>query len=66
MCCQPEHGVHYHHCHHGVSRTECCCQEPSFRRFVSKKEHIERLEKYKKELQKELEAVNEHLDDLSG
>jgi hypothetical protein len=40
----------------------CCCG--SFRSFISKKEEEERLEEYKDQLKKELEGVEERLDEL--
>ena len=36
-----------------------------FRRFISKKEKIEMLEKYREQLEKELEAVNEHIQKMN-
>ncbi|KXB05355.1 hypothetical protein AKJ50_01130 [candidate division MSBL1 archaeon SCGC-AAA382A13] len=42
---------------HGMSRA-------SWRRFVSKGERRKALEKYRKELKKELQAVNERLEEL--
>jgi hypothetical protein len=42
----------------------CCCG--SFRRFATKKEQLECLEKYKEQLQNELTGVNEKIKDLSG
>ena len=48
-----------------VSGEESCC-EPSGvkRRFVSKKEELENLENYREQLKKELEGLDEHLQDL--
>lgn len=48
-----------------VSSDDCCCDVGGFqRRFVSKKEELERLETYRDHLKKELEGVDEHLQDL--
>lgn len=41
----------------------CCCG-PS-RRFITKEERRETLEKYKDQLKKELTGVEEHLQDLA-
>ena len=43
----------------------CGCG-PSFRRFYSSQEERERLERYKDELKKELEGVEERLGELGA
>lgn len=65
MC---EHGLH--HRHHGY----CCCGEPGYwgrgsgfrRRFSTREERIARLEEYLRELQAEIQAVQEYLTELKG
>lgn len=37
---------------------------PHWRKYFSKDERIKKLEKYKKELKKEIEAINEKLEEL--
>ncbi len=59
-CCGDGKSHHSHHSHHRHSGD--CCGEGSWRRFVSKAEKSEILEKYKKELEAELAAVNELLE----
>lgn len=61
---------------HGPGPARGCCYGESFgskkrraiyapwRRFVSRDENRKALEKYKEELEKELEAVNEKLEGL--
>ena len=49
----------------------CCsmengCGSMHFRRFLTKEEQMQQLEEYAEELKKELEAVNEHIDELKG
>ena len=44
--------------------TGCC--GPSFRRFSTKEEQIECLEKYKEQLEKELQGVNERIKECTG
>lgn len=73
-CCH-SHGNHMHHGHHphkmmhrmhGVHGKEQCCGPFGFRRhFISSKEKLEMLEKYKEELENELEGVKEHIAKLS-
>jgi hypothetical protein len=44
---------------------DCCCETGGFqRRFVSEKEELEKLEKYRDHLKKELEGLDEHLQKL--
>lgn len=80
-CCHSHghHGHHGHHpkkmmihMHHGMhghhGKGECCCEEKPFgfhRHFVSSKEKLEMLEKYKEELENELEGVKEHIAKLT-
>ncbi len=45
--------------------TQCSCHS-HFRRFLTKEEQIKQLEEYAEELKKELEAVNEHIEELKG
>ena len=51
---------------------DCCCGsncinlENSARKVLSKKEKINKLENYTKELKKELEAVEEQIKDLGN
>ena len=61
MCCEPKHHHYPHHYPHSYMHSGCCCPP---RRFLSKEEQIERLERYAKELEKELAAVREHLKEL--
>ena len=46
----------------------CCgCGGGMFsRRFISKREKLERLEEYRDQLKKELEGVTEHIQELKG
>lgn len=50
----------------------CCCMEPEHRgpafrrRFATREERIARLEEYLKELQAELQAVQERIAELKG
>jgi hypothetical protein len=65
MCCEPtgHHGVHPH------AGFDCCCGPHAghhFRRHVSTRERIERLEAYRKQLTDELEGVAEALQELEG
>lgn len=41
-----------------------CCKEMKGRRFFSKKERIGMLEKYKKQLQNEIDGINEHIKEI--
>ena len=52
---------------------ECCCGPPSHgrghgygKRFLTKAEKVEKLKSYAEELKKELTAVEEHIQELSG
>lgn len=65
-CCQPTGRKMRHHAH---SRTICCCvpghhTRGFHRRFVSKKERIEFLKEYERELKNEIEGVNEKIAKL--
>ncbi len=45
----------------------CGCGGGMFsRRFISKREELERLEEYRDQLKKELEGVTEHIQELKG
>jgi hypothetical protein len=59
MCCEPK-------AVEASSASDCCCCEPGHivRRFVSSKEEAERLEAYKKQLQKEIAGVDERISEL--
>lgn len=61
MCCEPKHHHSRHHHAHTPIFGGCCCPP---RRFLTKEEQIEKLERYKKELEKELAALGEHLEEL--
>lgn len=50
-----------HHGHHGAG----CCGIPQ-RRFMTKKEKHETLEKYRDQLRNELQGVEERISDLGG
>lgn len=41
----------------------CCGCGPFFRRFISVEEEIERLEKYRDQLKRELQGVEERIQD---
>ena len=52
---------------------ECCCGRPSHgrghrqgQRFLTKAEKTEKLKSYAEELKKELTAVEEHIEELTG
>jgi len=71
MCCEPRgrhHGGSAHHGafgHHGSDG--CCCGHGPghhFRRHVSRRERIERLEAYREELKNELDGVDEAIQEL--
>jgi len=63
MCCEPPR----HHRHgHAFGGGECCCGQVVNRRFLSKKERLERLEKYKEELESELAGLKEEIERLGG
>lgn len=61
-CGQKRHHTNFRHLNH-VSVGDCECGH-SFRRFVSAKEKQEFLEDYKDQLEKELDAVDEHLGEI--
>ena len=44
----------------------CCGCGPFFRRFVSAKEEVERLEEYRDQLKKELAGLEERIQELKG
>lgn len=68
------HGMHHHHYEYCCCYGYCCCGEPRprewalgfHRRFSTREERIARLEEYLKELQAELQAVQEYLAELKG
>ena len=66
MCCEPR----GRHAVLETSGTDCCCCGPfgghHFRRYVSTKERIERLEAYREELRKELDGVDEAIEELKS
>ncbi len=64
MCCQSDVSQN----HMGTSGCYCgCCGQGTFsRRFLSAKEKIEMLEKYKNQLTKELEEVEKHIKELKN
>lgn len=58
-CCHP------HHHHSRYYAAGCCCpEEGSWRRYVSKAEKTKRLMRYREELEAELSAVNELLEEI--
>ncbi|MCK5599586.1 DUF5320 domain-containing protein [bacterium] len=68
-CCNVN-GNHHGHKHHEDQHQGCgcgcgcsCCG-PSFRKFITKEEQLEKLESYEKQLKLELQAVNEKIQDL--
>ncbi|MGC8873632.1 MAG: DUF5320 domain-containing protein [Chloroflexia bacterium] len=64
MCGHPR-----HHAPHGYG---CCCADPGAwgpairRRFATREERIARLEEYLKELQAEVQAVQERIAELKA
>lgn len=67
MCCEPR---AHHHVALDASDSDCCCCGPEaghhVRRFVSTKERVERLEAYREQLRKELDGVDEAIQELKG
>ena len=64
-CCGYGGHHHPHNSHHQHSHGRGdCCGEGTWRRFISKAEKKEKLERYKKELEAELTAVNEILSEM--
>ena len=62
-CCG--HEGHHPQSHHGHPHGHGdCCGGGSWRRFVSKAEKKQKLEHYRKELEAELAAVNELLEEI--
>jgi len=58
-------------CHTKETRCEhghccCCCCGHMRRRYLTRKEEIELLERYLDDLRKEIEAVEERLTELKG
>lgn len=60
MTCCHTHERHRHN--HG----HCCCCGHMERRYLTRKEEIELLERYLDDLRKEIEAVEERLRELRG
>ena len=58
-CCGPKHPPK------GECKTSCCSGH-GFRKFITKAEELEMLEKYKEQLQKELTGVEERICSLSS
>lgn len=56
MCCEMPAGHTWHH-----GGCWCCCPP---RRFLTKKEQIERLEKYAQALEGELSGLREYIEEL--
>jgi len=56
MCCE----IHTGHARHHAG-CWCCCPP---RRFLTKKEQIERLEEYAKSLEGELAGLKEYIEEL--
>jgi hypothetical protein len=54
----------YHHHHPFGFRGGECCGPMVFRHFHSKKEKLEMLEKYKEQLEGELEGLKEEIERL--
>jgi predicted transcriptional regulator len=56
--------------HQETESCGCGCHDESHghhkRRFLTKEEKIEKLQKYAEELEKELAAVQEHIKELKG
>ncbi|MCX6645681.1 MAG: hypothetical protein NTY09_04900 [bacterium] len=62
-CCESDiHAIHGHSAMMRQPEAQCCCGPTVQRRFVSSTEKIEHLEKYKSELEKELEGVTEAIE----
>ncbi|MCS3923867.1 hypothetical protein [Methanosalsum natronophilum] len=67
MCCgQDDHHSNVNHMNQGsICNCGCGCGcNHSFRQYFSDKEKKEYLEDYKMQLEKEIHAVNEHLEKL--
>lgn len=66
MCCEPR----GRHVVIDASDSDCCCCGPGadhhFRRYVSTKEKVEKLEAYREQLRKELDGVDEAIEELKG
>ncbi len=68
-CCGSGHGRkgHGHHGGHhkqGRKKCSCGCGHDRWRKFRTKDEIREELKEYKAELEKEIQAVEERLDEL--
>ncbi len=55
-------GGHGKHGAHGGHGHECCCQ--SGRHFITRAEQLAHLEKYKEQVELELQGIQEHIDML--
>jgi hypothetical protein len=62
-CCDPEVARYDHHGCCGCGPV-CCGPEGFVRRFISKEEKTEYLERYKEELEKEIAGVNERIQEI--
>lgn len=58
-CCHTRDG-------HGHDHGCCCCCGHMARRYLTRKEETELLERYLEDLRKEIEAVEEKLRELRG
>jgi hypothetical protein len=71
MCCKDDNQTHQsrnrlHGAHHmGKGQGACGCSCGG-RKFLSKEEELESLEEYKESLKRELEGVEEKLNELKG
>lgn len=50
---------------HGLGKDDCCCI-PEFRHFISKKEKKEMLKEYRDQLKKEIEGLEETIQELES
>jgi hypothetical protein len=55
-------GGHGKHGAHGGHGQECCCH--SGRHFITRAEQLAHLEKYKEQVELELQGIQEHIDML--
>ena len=61
MCCETNNNESCAGTHH-----VCCGHMPGHRRFLSREEKIELLEKYRNDLEKEIEGVKQRIEELKG
>jgi hypothetical protein len=63
------HGMRKHH-HKGCCHTDnrCACHQGSYveRHYLTKEEKVTRLENYLEDLQQEVKAVQEHLEEMKA